>query len=513
MEMELLGFNVIVVVLLSLTMGCVIGYFLRQNIAKKQEETAEAKVNKIFTEAKEKAAEILLSAKNKAVKTFDEIKQQEIERNRQLMEREKGISRREDDLKQRENKTEKERSVLQEKGKQVIKIKEEIDEIKKDQLVKLEKVAALSQEKAKKILLDKVEWDNQEEIVKKIKKLELDGKEEIDKKAQEIMTLAIQRYAGSQAAEITTSAVNIPDDEMKGRIIGREGRNIKALEQLTGVEVIVDDTPGIIVVSSFDPLRRQVAKLSLEKLISDGRIHPARIEETVENVKKELALKIKKIGETAVQDLGMTGLDPRLIQLFGRLRFRTSYGQNVLLPSLEVAYLSANIAAEIGADVAVAKKAGLLHDIGKAVDHEVEGTHVEIGMNLLKKFGISEVIIDAMKSHHEDYPFESTEAVIVYAADAISASRPGARKDTLDNYLKRLRELEDVANAFEGVGKSYAIQAGREIRIFVTPEEVDDLQAIKLSREIADKIEETLDYPGEIKVHVIRETRVVDYAR
>ncbi len=511
--MGLLSFNVMAIILISLTIGCVAGYFLRQNIAKKQEETAEAKVNKIFTEAKEKAAEILLSAKNKAVKAFDEIKQQEIERNRQLMETEKRINRREEDLKREENKIEKEKNVLREKGKQIIKIREEIDEVKKNQIKKLEKIATLNQDEAKEILLDKVERDNQEEIIKKIKRLELEGKEELDKKAQEIMTLAIQRYAGSQAAEVTTSTVNIPDDEMKGRIIGREGRNIKALERLTGVEIIVDDTPGMVIVSSFDPLRRQVAKLSLDKLISDGRIHPARIEEMVENVKKELALKIKKIGETTVQDLGITGLDPRLIQLLGRLKFRTSYGQNVLLHSLEVAYLSANIASEIGADVAVAKKAGLLHDIGKAVDHEVEGTHVEIGMNLLKRSGISEKVINAMKSHHEDYPFESTEAVIVYAADAISASRPGARKDTLDNYLKRLRELEDVANGFEGVGNSYAIQAGREIRIFVTPEKVDDLKAIKLSREIADKIEETLDYPGEIKVHVIRETRVVDYAR
>ena len=494
-------------------MGCVAGYFLRQTLAKKQEETAEAKVNKIFTEAKEGAAEILLSAKDKAVKTFDDMKQQEMERNRQLMETERRINRREEDLKQKEKGIDKERNTLQEKGKQIIQLRDEAEGIKKEQIEKLEKVAALDQEKAKEILLDKVEQDNQEEIIKKMKRLEADGKEEIDKKAQDIMTLAIQRYAGSQSAETTTSTVNIPDDEIKGRIIGREGRNIKSLERLTGVEVIVDDTPEVIVVSSFDPIRRQVAKSSLERLIADGRIHPARIEETVENVKKELALKIKKIGEVTVQDLGMTRLDPRLIQLLGRLKFRTSYGQNVLLHSLEVAYLSANIASEIGADVAVAKKAGLLHDIGKAVDHEVEGTHVEIGMNLLKKFGISDKVIDAMKSHHEDYPFGSTEAVIVYAADAISASRPGARKDTLDNYLKRLRELEGVANDFEGVEKSYAIQAGREIRIFVTPEKISDLQAVKLSREIADKIEDALDYPGEIKVHVIRETRVVDYAR
>ena len=300
---------------------------------------------------------------------------------------------------------------------------------------------------------------------------------------------------------------------MKGRIIGREGRNIKTLEKLTGIEVIVDDTPETIVISGFDPMRRYIAKLSLEKLISDGRIHPAKIEEVVEEVKKEVHKSVRETGQLAVSNLGIIGFDPKLIQLLGRLKFRTSYGQNVLIHSIEVARLSASLASELGADVAVAKKAGILHDIGKAVDHEIQGTHVEIGRNILKKFGISEEIIKAMQSHHEDYPFETTESVIVRTADAISASRPGARKDTLENYLKRLEELEDIANVFDEVEKCYAIQAGREIRVFVTPEKINDLEAAKLSRKIADNIEETLNYPGEIKVHVIRETRAVEYAR
>jgi ribonuclease Y len=363
------------------------------------------------------------------------------------------------------------------------------------------------------IILDKVEKDYKEDVIKKIKDMEQEGVDELKKRANDIIVQSIQKYSGAHTAETTTSVVNLPSDEMKGRVIGREGRNIKTLERATGVEVIIDDTPLTIIVSGFDPIRRQIAKLSLEKLMSDGRIHPARIEEIVEEVKKEIVDKVKESGQAAVSDVGIVGLNPKLIQLLGRLKFRTSYGQNVLMHSIEVAHLSASLAAELGADVTVAKKAGLLHDIGKAVDHEIQGTHVEIGRNILGKFGISEDIIKAMQSHHEDYPFETTESVIIRVADAISASRPGARKDTLENYLKRLKELEDIANSFDEVEKSYAIQAGREIRVFVTPEKIDDLGAAKISRKIADGIEETLNYPGEIKVHVIRETRAVEYAR
>lgn len=327
------------------------------------------------------------------------------------------------------------------------------------------------------------------------------------------MTGVIQKYAGSHAAEIVTTTVAIPSDEVKGRIIGREGRNIKALERLTGIEIIVDDTPEAVVLSGFDPVRREIARIALEKLINDGRIHPTRIEEAVEFAKKEIENKVREAGEAAAYDLGIIGLDPKLISVLGRLRYRTSFGQNALLHSLEVAHLSGALAAELGADVNMAKKAGLLHDIGKAVDHEIQGTHVEIGIKILEKFGMPKEVINAVKAHHEDYPFESAESFIVAAADAISASRPGARKDTLENYLKRLEELESTANSFAGVEKTYAIQAGREIRVFVRPEEIDDLGALRMAREIADKIEQELKYPGEIKVNVIRETRSVEFAR
>ncbi len=499
--------------LITFAAGTVIGYFGRQLLAQKQAETAESKVNKIFTEAKDKAAEIILNAKNSALKTLEEVKQEEIERRKQLASGEQRLARKEELAENKAEEIEKQKNVLQEKGRQIMKIKEEVDNIKKEQLEKLEKIANIDREKAKEIILDKVEKDHKDEILNKIKRLEIEGLDELKKKADEIIIQAIQKYSGSHVSKVTTSVVNLPSDEMKGRIIGREGRNIKTLEQLTGVEVIIDDTPETIVISGFDPIRRQVAKLSLEKLMSDGRIHPSRIEEVVEDVKKEIVEVVKEAGQQAVSDLGIAGFDPKLIHLLGRLKFRTSYGQNVLRHSIEVAHLSASMASELGANLTVAKKAGLLHDIGKAVDHEIQGTHIEIGMNILKKFGISEEIIKAMRSHHEDYPFESTEAVIIRTADAISASRPGARKDTLENYLKRLEELENIANSFDVVEKSYAIQAGREIRVFVTPEKIDDLEAVKLSRKIADKIEESLNYPGEIKVHLIREMRAIEYAR
>jgi len=323
----------------------------------------------------------------------------------------------------------------------------------------------------------------------------------------------MQRYAASQAGETTSTTVSLPNDELKGRVIGKEGRNIKTLEKLTGVEVLVDDTPGAVVISGFDPIRRQIAKIALEKLLLDGRIQPARIEETVEKARQEISEKIQEAGQATVYDVGVAGLDPQLIKILGRLRFRTSYGQNVLLHSLEVAHLAGAIASELGADVDLAKKAGLFHDIGKAVDHEIQGSHVEIGRRILQKFNISEEVIKAMQSHHEEYPYESTEAVIVQVADAISGARPGARKDTLEAYLKRLEELEKVAASFNGVERAYAIQAGREIRIFVQPEEIDDLSAHRLAKDIAEQIHQELRYPGEIKVNVIRETRAIEYAR
>jgi ribonuclease Y len=497
----------------ALAVGSVLGYYARQTIAKKQAGTIEAKLNKLITEAKTEAKETLLKAKDKANKILEEVKQQERERQTQLARLEERLEKREQNIERKADEIEKKYSDLKFKVQKIKKIKEELEKLRQEQLKKLEKVAQLSQKEARAELLQMAEKEHGQVLLERIKKLEEEGKEELNKRAQKMLALAIQRYASSVAAEITSTTVNLPSDELKGRVIGKEGRNIKTLEKLTGVEVLVDDTPGAIVVSAFDPIRRQIAKIALDKLLLDGRIQPARIEEAVEKAKEEISQKIQEAGEAAVYDTGVAGLDSRLIKLLGRLRFRTSYGQNVLLHSVEVAHLAGAIASELGADVALAKKAGLLHDIGKAVDHEIQGSHVEIGRNILKKFNLDEKVIEAMQAHHEEYPYASLESIIVQVADAISGARPGARKDTLEAYLKRLEELENIANSFAGVEKSYAIQAGREIRVFVQPEEVDDLTARKLAKEVANRIQEELKYPGEIKVNVIRETRVVEYAR
>lgn len=508
-----ISLTILVVAVLTLTVGSVLGYYARQTIAKKQLNTAESKVSKLLEETSNQSQEILLEAKNKAVNILEEAKKKERERESRIIYSEKRLEKREENLDRRLDEVERGRQALEKKAEEIRKIRKEADEARREELKRLEKIAGLSKEAAKKVLLRLTEEESREILAKKMKELETEGQQELEKKARNIMTQAIQRYAGSHSAEVTTSTVSLPSDEVKGRIIGREGRNIKALERLTGIEVIVDDTPEAIVISGFDPIRREIAKIALEKLIGDGRIHPTKIEEAVEFAKSEVNNKIREAGEAAAYDVGVAGLDPKLIHILGRLRYRTSFGQNALLHSLEVAHLSGAMAAELGADVALAKKAGLLHDIGKAVDHEVQGTHVEIGIKILEKFSVGKDIIDAMKSHHEDYPFSSPESMIISAADAISASRPGARKDTLENYLKRLEELEAAASSFPEVEKVYAIQAGREIRVFVKPDKVDDLGAIKLTRAIADKIEKELKYPGEIKVNVIREVRVTEYAR
>lgn len=508
-----LSLGLLFVGILSLAVGAMLGYFARQSIAKKQLGTAEGKMNKMVEDAKAEAEAALLASKKKSVDILEEAKNEERKRQEQIFRLEKRLEVREETLDKKLSELERGKELLIRKAEEIKKIRKESESARQEQLKRLEKIAGLSREEAKKVLLQLAEEQSREALAQKIKKLEQQGQEELEKKARSIMSQAMQRYAGSHAAETTTSTVAIPSDELKGRIIGREGRNIKTLERLTGIEVIVDDTPEAIVISGFNPVRREIARLALEKLIEDGRIHPTRIEEAINIAKTEVNNKIKEAGEAAAYDVGVAGLDPKLIQLIGRLRFRTSYGQNVLLHSLEVAHLAGALAAELGANVSVAKKAGLLHDIGKAVDHEVQGTHIEIGINILKKFGIEKAIIDAMKSHHEDYPFESNEAMIIGAADALSASRPGARKDTLEDYLKRLEDLEKVALSFEGVEKTYAIQAGREIRVFVKPEKIDDLGAVKLARSIADKIEQELKYPGEIKVNVLRETRVMEMAR
>jgi len=497
----------------ALATGSVLGYYTRQTIAKKQAGTIEAKLTKLISEAKEEAKVTVLSAKEKAAKLLEEAKDQERKLQTQLIRTEERLVKKDQILEQKSGQLEKERADLREKIKKVRRVKEELISLKDEQTKQLEKTAQYSQQQAKTELLSLVEKDYQKELLEKLQRLEAEGKEELNKKAQRITALAMQRYAASQASEITTTAVSLPSDDLKGRIIGKEGRNIKTLEKLTGVEILVDDTPGAIIISGFDPVRRQVAKLALEKLLSDGRIQPARIEESVEKARQEIIEKINEAGEAAIYDVGVAGLDPQLIKLLGRLRFRTSYGQNVLLHSVEVAHLAGTIAAELGADVNLAKKAGLFHDIGKAVSHEIQGSHVEIGRKILQKFNADEKVIEAMQAHHEEYPYTSVESIIVQVADAISGARPGARKDTLEAYLKRLEDLEKIANSFSGVEKSYAIQAGREIRVFVQPETIDDMSAHKLAKDIAGQIQQELKYPGEIKVNLIRETRVIEYAR
>jgi ribonuclease Y len=497
----------------GLLVGTGAGYLVRQSIARKRLDSAEGRIEKLIEDAEKKSQEMVLDAKNKAVEILEEAKKKEKAREDQILRSEERLEKRESAIDQKTDELEKNRKILEQKVEEVRRIRQESDEVRQRELERLEKIAGLSKEQAKTILLQLTEEENRDVIAERMAKVEKEGMDELEKRAKSIMTSVIQKYAGSHSAEIVTTTVSIPSDEVKGRIIGREGRNIKTLERLTGVEIIVDDTPEAVVISGFDPVRREIARITLEKLIADGRIHPTKIEEALEFAKKEIDNKIKEAGEAAVYDLGIAGLDPKLVYLVGRLRYRTSYGQNVLLHSLEVAHLSGALAAELGADVTVAKKAGLLHDIGKAVDHEIQGTHVEIGIKILEKFSMAKEIIDAIKPHHEDYPFETPESFIIAAADAISASRPGARKDTLENYLKRLEELEATANSFSGVEKTYAIQAGREIRVFVRPEEIDDLGAMKLARDIADKIEQELKYPGEIKVNVLRETRSVEFAR
>lgn len=508
-----LGLLTLVKGLVAVIVGAGVGYVLNLLITSKKTASARERAEKLILEAKGKAQDILLEANKKSLEILEDAKKDEQMRNQQLSRIENLLSKKEAEVEQRSKELEKEKSQLAAKLQRQDTLNAELESQRQKQLEQLERLAGVSKDQAKEQLLAAVEIEYRDELYQKMKTQEQQNLEELEAKAREIMTVAVQRYAGSHIADATTTVVSLPNDEVKGKIIGKEGRNIKTIERMTGVDVIIDDTPEALVVSGFDPVRRQIAKLAIEKLIADGRIHPAKIEETVEKAKEELNEKIRQAGEAALFEVGVGAVDLKLTYLLGRLAFRTSYGQNVLVHSTEMAHVAAMIAAELGADVMIAKKGALFHDIGKAVDHEVQGTHVEIGRKILQKFGMDERVIRAMEAHHEEYPYATLESRIVQTADAISGARPGARRDTVEVYIKRLEDLERIASSFEGVEKSYAVQAGRELRIFVTPAQVDDLSAMKLARDVAKKIESEMKYPGEIKVNVIRETRAIEYAR
>ena len=498
----------------GLVVGAAIGYAVRVLLAQQKMAGAENKIEKLLNEAKSKQQEILLEAKEKALKLVEDGKREEADRRRELTEAQKRLEKREETFDQKLMEIEDGKQKLDERTKKVEETQQHVEEIKEAQKRKLEEVSGLTKVDAEARLMKEVEDASRDALASRLRKLEQVEVEELESIARKKLSLAVQRFASSVVTDTTTTLVELPSDEMKGRIIGKEGRNIKSIEHLTGVEIIVDDTPGVITLSGFSPIRRQVAKRALEILIADGRIHPARIEESIAEAKKNLAVEIKKAGEEALYTLGIpvSSIDPKLVSILGRLKFRTSYGQNVLQHSIEVATMSGMIAEELGADVFMCKKGGLFHDIGKAVDHDMQGAHPEIGYNIMKKFGFPEELCYQSIAHHEDKP-RTIEGVIVKAADAISGARPGARKNTLEQYVQRLEELEKTATSFEGVDKAYAIQAGREIRVFVEPQKVDDYSAYQLAKSIAQKIESELQYPGEIRVTVIRETRVVEYAR
>lgn len=507
----------IAIFLISIIIGVFLGVAIRKRIAETKIKNAESEAKRILEladkEAENKKKEEIFKAKEEIMSSRKELDQEIRERRGEIQKQEERLVQKEENLESKIENLERREKNLEEESKELDKRKQEVDEIQNKQMEELQRISRLTIEQAKEQLLSEVEKQITIEKATLIKELEQKAKETADKNAKEVISYAIQKCAADHTSETTVSIVSLPNDDMKGRIIGREGRNIKTLETLTGIDLIIDDTPEAVVISGFDPLRREIAKMSLEKLIEDGRIHPAKIEEMVEKSREELETIIKEEGERAAMEAGVIGLNPDIIKLLGKLKYRTSYGQNVLNHSIEVSNLARIMAEELGLDPKVARRAGLLHDIGKALDHDMEGTHVEIGVDVLRKYKENEVVINAVEAHHGDVEPKSIEAVLVQAADAISASRPGARRETLEAYIKRLQQLESIADSFDGVEKSFAIQAGREVRLIVKPEKISDSEMTLMARDVAKKIESEMDYPGQIKVNIIRETRVVEYAK
>ena len=507
---------ILTALLISLLIFIGVVYLKKKNGIEKvlnAEEEAKKIIEEAQKEAESKKKEAILEAKDEAHKLRNDLEKETRDRRSEIQRLERRLIQREESLDKKSDMLEKRDETLNKKQQEILAKESSVDELHKKEREELERLSGLSSEEAKQILLDEVSKEAKHDAAILVKEIEARAKEDGDKKAKEIITCAIQRCAADHVAESTVYVVNLPNDEMKGRIIGREGRNIRTLETLTGIDLIIDDTPEAVILSGFDPIRREVARLALEKLIVDGRIHPARIEEMVDKAKKEVEVNIKEEGEQATFETGVHGLHSEIIRLLGRLKYRTSYGQNVLKHSIEVSFLAGLMASELGIDPTLAKRAGLLHDIGKAVDHEVEGPHAVIGADLAKKYHESAIIVNAIGAHHGDVEMMSLEANLVQAADAISAARPGARRETLETYIKRLEKLEEIANTCEGVDKSYAIQAGREIRIMIKPDEIDDAGAVLIAKDIVKKIESELEYPGQIKVNVIRETRAIEYAK
>jgi len=498
----------------ALLAGCtVLGYVVRLSIAKKQGNNLEQRLAEKTEEAKKKSEALLQEAKEKSLQILEEARTEEKETKEKLEKSEERLLKREDSLEKQLASVSEKEATLETKKIEIEELQKEAEEKRNKAVEQFEKIAGLTEEQAREQIITSVKDQYQDDLTTTIQKMERDRRDEIEKKASEIITTSLMRYARTHVADATTNVFNLPSEDLKGKIIGREGRNIKALERATGVDIIVDETPQSIIISSFDPLRREIAHMTLEKLLKDGRIQPAKIEEKVSEAKTELIKRMQKIGEDAAMEVGVVGFSKEILQLLGRLHFRTSYGQNVLIHSIEMGHIAGMIAKEVGANVDIAKKGALVHDIGKAISHEVEGTHVELGRKILAKYGVEDAVIKAMESHHEDYPFSTPESYIVTAADILSAGRPGARRDSVEQYIKRLQDLEALANGFEGVKQAYALSAGREIRVFVVPERIDDFGALQLAKNIATKAQTELKYPGEIKVNVIREMRAVEYAR